>query len=199
MRFYRGVTTRIVEHVENNAIRRKQEALQGQIPQRDAGVSVHPHVLYSPDIPHKSVVRQPGHISSGDHPWTALGHSISSKSRLNPAPGSRFTMRTPQWLGTGSGPPGWWLRPAASDHMHRPRRNSKVKRGRPPGRRMLCGWVRARLTAKEWRGNAQPRARRGDLLDGLARMKSTSAVWRRLGPSEQIGKHYGVQGGSDQW
>src|SRR6202162_5656413 len=32
-------------------------------------------------------------------------------------------------------------RPAASDHVNRRGRNSKVKRGSPPGRRMPCGWM----------------------------------------------------------
>jgi hypothetical protein len=43
-------------------------------------------------------------------------------------------------------------RPAACDHVDRRGRNLNAKRGRPPGRRMLCGWrCGALLTASQMR------------------------------------------------
>jgi hypothetical protein len=42
--------------------------------------------------------------------------------------------------------------PTSSEHGDRRRRYSKAKRGRPPGQRMLCGWLRgARITASRMR------------------------------------------------
>jgi hypothetical protein len=65
----------------------------------------------------------------------------------------------------------------ASEYRDRRGRCLKVMRGRPPGRRILCGWRCATGAAApdSRRRNAQPWARRGDLVDGLIRANRSAS------------------------
>src|SRR6202041_1151174 len=88
-------------------------------------------------------------------------------------------------------------RPAASEHQNRRGKNSKVKRGRPPGPRMLCGWRHDdEITASRMRAHFTACAEPGrtgncslaDRLTILDRIRplATNPIYPDRGPSPRL-------------
>jgi hypothetical protein len=70
-------------------------------------------------------------------------------------------------------------RPGVSDDVDHRRRNWKAKHGRPPGRRMLCGWrCGSRLTASQMRAHFTICAKRPAGLDHVADAEGNSQAMR---------------------